>query len=58
MPTELEDQDVGRLMRGIEAERIYAAMQKPFKQWTRAEQAVMVPILELDNERQRRESKK
>jgi len=58
LPTELENQDVARLMRGLEAERIYATARKPFSQWTAAEQAVIIPVLELDNERQKRESEK
>jgi hypothetical protein len=50
----LEDQDVGRLMRGIESERIYNAAKKPHTKWTPSEHEIMWPILELDNERQKR----
>jgi hypothetical protein len=52
LPTDLDEQDVGRLMRGLEAESIHGAAGKPHTKWTKADQAVMIPVLELDVKRQ------
>jgi hypothetical protein len=47
----LDNEDVTRLLRGLEALNLYSAAKKPFTDWTEGEAAVMVPLMEAQLKR-------
>ena len=51
LPSQLDREDVARLLRDRTALAIFRAVSKPHTRWTPAEEKLIVPLMELDWER-------
>ena len=48
LPSQLDREDVARLLRDRTALAIFRAVSKPHTRWTTAEEKLIVPLMELD----------